>query len=267
MKDSDLIFGLMASFQKASYSFDDLYYLAAPFSMTKPSLRTNLSRMAAGNLILSCKEGRSAFYQFAEKGQRISKNVMHGFTALNWDHWDHTYWGVTFSVPEKHSASRHYIRKKLTLYRFACLNPGLWIRPAHPNENIPEIFGNILSDGFCRLIRFTNQTEFTPEQIAAMWNLEEVSRQMSAGLVMLAQAEQEVASLSVQQALVSKMTVGEAAVRIISSDPMLPPLFLPSNWEGETIRERFKRFAHLATALSKPYWVRIYEGRKQHENR
>ncbi len=259
MKDGELIFGLMASLDKESYSFADLRYLTAPFHMSAPSLRTNLSRMSAVNLIQSSRKGRAACYCFADKGLRIKANVMHGFTPLNWNGWDGAFWGVIFSVPNAQGEARHTIRKKLTKYRFACLSPGFWIRPLHPNEKIPDVFRNILATGFCRLIRFYHHEPFTAEQASVLWNLEEVNRGFLSGISMLDKAEPELDTLSPKQAFAAKMTVGDALVNIISNDPMLPPPYLPAGWQGETIRERFWRFDSLATGRSKPYWEKIFE--------
>jgi len=258
MKDSDLIFGLMASFDKKVYSFDDLRHLTAPFYVSVPSLRTCLSRMSAAKVIRVEKDGRKAYYSFADKGRRISVNVARGFQTPDWTGWDGEYWGVSFSVPEAHGEIRHYIRKKLTNYRFACLNPGFWIRPAHPEERMPEILGSILSSGYCRLIRFRNHRELTPGQAAALWNLRKINRDFRTGLTLLDSGMGKLDSIPPQQALVDKMTVGDTIVNILFSDPLLPPLFLPADWQGEAIRKTFLRFDALATEQSKPYWITIF---------
>ena len=258
MKENDLIFGLMASFDKEAYTFDDLRHLTAPFDLSAPSLRTNLSRMVSAKLIQSERVGRRAYYRFADKGRRISANVSHGFTALQWDGWDGAYWGVIFSVPEACGENRHTIRKKLSKYRFACLTPGFWIRPLYPDEDIPRLFQNILSTGFCQLIRFYNYEELPAEQASAMWNLQEVNRGFFSGLALLDQAEKSLDALSPEQALVQKMYVGDAVVNRIFDDPLLPPRFLPPDWQGQTIRRRFSHFDRLATKRSKPYWEIIF---------
>ena len=228
MKENDLIFGLMASFEKEAYTFDDLRYLTAPFDLSMPSLRTNLSRMVSAKLILSDRVGRRAFYRFSDKGRRISANVSHGFTALRWEGWDGAYWGVIFSVPEASGENRHTIRKKLSKYRFACLTPGFWIRPLYPDEDIPRLFQNILSTGFCRLIRFYNHEEFSTEQASAMWNLREVNRRFFSGLALMDQSEKELDTLSPEQALVEKMYVGDAVVnRIFGRPAATAPFFTP----------------------------------------
>ena len=259
MKDSDLIFGLMASLGKDAYSFDDLAWLTAPFSVSISSLRTNLSRMSAAGVIAVDRAGRNAFYRFADKGRRISRNVSKGFRTPDWSAWDGAYWGVIFSVPEAHGEARHSIRKKLTKYHFVCLNPGFWIRPVHPDERIPEILAGILSSGYCRLIRFHNHMEFSAEQAAALWNLREVDRGFTSGLSLLDEGFEKLPRLTPSQALVEKMTVGDAVVNFLFADPLVPPQFLPALWQGDSIRTQFKRFDELATLGSKPYWKHIFE--------
>ena len=225
MKDSELIFGLMASFSKQAYSFDDLIHLTSPFHVSIPSLRTNLSRMSAANTITAVKKGKKAYYSFTNTGRRISENVSLGFHTPDWNGWNGEYWGVVFSVPQEHSEYRHTIRKILSKYRFACLNAGFWIRPINPQERIPERLESILSSGYCRLIKFHNQTEFTVEQAAALWNTEEINRDFIAGLQLLQTKLKSLYTLSAKQALVEKMTTGDTIVNILFSDPLLPRSF------------------------------------------
>ncbi len=258
MKDSDLIFGLMASLNKEAYAFDDLVYLTSPFHVSVTSLRTSLSRMSAANVIEVGKEGRKAFYRFAGKGLRISRNISRGFRTPDWSHWDGAYWGVAFSVPEEQGKARHSIRKNLTMYRFACLNPGFWIRPAHPEERIPEILQSLLDSGYCRLIRFYHHSEFTAEHANTLWNLHEINRHFQTGLKLLATSGKRIGTLSPQQALVEKMNVGDTIVNTLFLDPLLPNQYLPPDWAGQQIREAFFRFDKLATERSAPYWRRIF---------
>jgi len=259
MNVSDLVFGLMASQSKQEYSFEDLRWLTAPFQVTEATLRTNLSRMTANGVIQTSHQGRMAFYSFGDKGQRIRSNVAHGFVALDWSGWDGTYWGVIFSVPDTHGEERHYIRKKLTKYRFALLNPGFWIRPCHPSESIPQTLHTLLSSGYCRLIRFSNHSEFTAEQMIRMWNLRAVNRQFIKVLALIEESEKKLPFLSADQALAERMNVGNTAIQTIFNDPMLPPQFLPQNWQGDHIRKQYRRFDSLAAACSKPYWEKIYQ--------
>ena len=258
MKVSDLVFGLMASQHKSRYSFNDLRYLCAPFAVSEAVLRTNLARMVSAQAIQTKRIGRHAWYAFADKGKRIRTNVAHGFQALHWDTWDHTYWGVVFSVPEAHGEKRHAIRKKLSKYRFACMNPGLWIRPVHPEETIAEALQSMLDSDFCRLIRFFNHNEFTPDQVNQMWTLDAVNQELTDGISLLEHSTEKLANLSPAMAFVEKMIVGNAIVNTIFRDPMLPPQFLPNGWKGDEIRAAFRRFDHLATQCSKPYWEHIY---------
>ncbi len=253
MKVTDLVFGLIASQQKECYTFDDLCYLAAPFAVSPATLRTNLARMVSAQTLSVHRIGRKALYSFGDRGLRIKANILHGFTALDWKDWDRTYWGVVFSVPEAHGENRHAIRRKLAKYRFACLNPGLWVRPLHPAESIPETFGSMLASGYCRLIRFTNHAEFSPEQMSFMWNLQDINRAFAQGISMMEQSTRKLYILTPSMALVEKMTVGDTLVKTISRDPMLPPEFLPPDWKGYEIRHKFTQFDQMATQYSKPY--------------
>ena len=57
MKDSDLIYGIMASLGEDEYSVNYLKYLLSPFNVTDSSLRTVLSRMQKSGVIESLVGG------------------------------------------------------------------------------------------------------------------------------------------------------------------------------------------------------------------
>ena len=116
----------------------------------------------------------------------------------------------------------------------------------------------MLQSDYCRLIRFYNHNEFSPDQVNRMWNLDTVNKELMDGIVLMEQSTQKLKTFSPPMVLVEKMTVGNTIVNTIFRDPMLPPQFLPKNWKGNEIREVFRQFDYLATQYSKPYCERIY---------
>ena len=155
MKDSELIFGLMASFGKKEYSILELKHLTSPFGVSESSLRTSLCRMAAKNTLEVRRNGKKAYYHFSKKGDRIKSNVGRSFDSCEWDEGDNSFWGVIFSVPDVQSDKRHYIRKKLQKYHFASLYSGFWIRPFNGREDIPKYLEGIIATEYCSLIKFS----------------------------------------------------------------------------------------------------------------
>ena len=95
MKESELLFGLLRSFKKPSYSFADIEYLAAPFSISETCLRNNLSRMVSKNILEVRRVGRKALYSFTKGSDRTGKNIAMAFRTQDWSNWEEDWWGIS----------------------------------------------------------------------------------------------------------------------------------------------------------------------------
>lgn len=259
MKESDLIFGLMAALNKEEFSVADFLHLLAPFQISESCLRTNLSRMGKERVIESRREGRKSFYRFADRGARTRSNVAFSFRTLDWSGWDRSWWGILFSVPDIKKAERHRIRKKLLAYRFVSWYPGFWIRPFHAAERIEQVMQSLFQSPHCQAIRFHPVREFTQAEVATLWRLEQVEAECRRGLTLLTQKRVELVSWSPEQALVEKMEVGGAVIPILFQDPLLPEEYLPADWNMEALRKSFFQWDRDVTDASKPYWEEIFE--------
>ncbi len=258
MKDSELVFGLMAAFEKSEYMTSDLRYLTEPFGVSESSLRTCLFRMLSKGVLVSERSGKQASYRFADRGKSISRNVALSFRPTDYSGWDGSFWGVVFSVPEVKGEYRHKIRKKLIKYRFACMQPGFWIRPVNENENIPEALRSITGLKYCRLIKFCDQEGMTKQEGQKYWKTQEVNEELKRGVGILEAQMKKLDGISSRQALVKKMRTGDEIVSILFKDPLLPKQFLPKDWAGDELRKKFAEFDRIATKMSKPYWERIF---------
>jgi len=259
MNDSDLIFGLMASFNKESYAIADLIHLTSPFGLTKTSLRTNLSRMKKKQILDSNKIGKKVFYRMSVKGNAISSNVAQSFKQLNWDNWDGKWWGIIFSVPEINKEARHKIRKKLTAYRFASLHPGFWIRPRNKNEKIEVKLKKVFEDNYCNVIIFDYFKEIEKKEIIKLWKLDKINDSFIEGLDLIHNKLKIIKNISLIEALKEKMVTGNTIIKILFADPLLPDIFLPDNWIGVELKKAFHDFDKIMTDISKPYWIKIFK--------
>lgn len=257
MQHSDLIFGLMAAIGKKEYSIHDFKYLLDPFATTESCLRTTLFRMKANKLLSSRREGKNVFYFFSQKAKSISDNLIHGFKMLDWSNWNKTFWGVHFSIPENQKPLRHRIRKKLSKYRFALLYDGFWIRPFHEQEKLEVKLKEIFTNNYCKAIQFSPYIDFSNSEIQTLWKLRVINQQFHRVLYLLREKLKIIKNLSPRQALVEKMDVGNKVVNIIFKDPLLPPLYLPEDWQGVELKRIFSRWEKNITGISRPYWERI----------
>lgn len=254
MKESDLIFGIMASFGQEEYSINDLKHLLSPFNITESCLRTNLSRLKKRNILKTRNEGKKVFYSFLNKGIIIKSSVAHSFKSLDWSNWDKSYRGILYSVPETNKAKRHSIRKKLVSYRFVSYFSGFWIRPYHEKETF---LNEIFESKHCEIIKFYHTTEITKEKANDLWKINDINNQFKTAIDLLEKKMKKIGSYSPKQALIEKMNIGNEIIHIIFQDPLLPKDFLSKDWMADILREKFIEWDKRVTNQSKPYWENI----------
>lgn len=257
MKESELIFGIMSTFNKTEFSTSDFKQLINPFGVTESCLRTNLSRMCQKELLKIRHEGKKAFYSFNNKGKSIKSNVALSFKSPDWNEWDKSWWGVLFSLPNVNTFERYYIRKKLLAYRFVSLYHGFWIQPLNPNEKINYHFNNALFNKYCTIIRFKYHNDISKAKIIKLWKLNEINNDMKSKIKTIKTNKDKIKRFSPKQAYIKKMLIGNEIVNTLFKDPLLPEIFLPDGWKGNVLRKIFFHLDNELTKISRPYWEKI----------
>lgn len=258
MKDSDLIFGLMASFGKKEYSVADLIHLTKPFKVTENSLRTNLSRLKNNAVIKAHRNARNVFYSFYKRGKKMELIADLSFNPLKWDTWNGEWLSVIFSVSEKNKDLRYQLRKRLKTYHFAPQYPGFWIRPYHQTEYDKYNFKKIFNFENVKLIKFSYLNQLDTYDIQKIWNIQQLNAEFIKGINIISKHLNTFKSISPERALVKKMELGEILVDLIFKDPLLPPALLPPGWKGNDLRIVFFNLDKTLTEISKPYWNKIF---------
>ena len=258
MKDSHLIFGLMASFGKKEYSITDLLHLSKPFNITENSLRTNLSRMKNNTVLTSRKEGKTVYYSFYKKGKKMSLIAELSFNPPNWDNWNNEWLGVLFTIDENNKEKRYQMRKRLIVYRFAPQYPGVWMRPLNRIENEKYNFEKILNNENSKLIRFNYSETITTKEVQNLWKIRSINKEYENGIRIIEKEQKKIDNLNPELALIQKMEIGNALIELIFKDPLLPPEFLPEDWKGNQLRKEYFALDKILTEISKPYWKKIF---------
>jgi len=258
MKQSELIFGIMANFNKNEYSISELNYLVSPFGITESCLRTNLSRMIKKGLFQSRHKGKKALYSFSTKGAAIRSNMAAGFRSLDWSDWDQSWWGVLFSIPDSRKKERYPIRRKLVSYRFAPLYPGFWIRPLNRAEKNEIHLKKISLKENCKTISFKYHTGISKEEISGLWKLTAVNESFEKGLAIINKQKRKMSTCSPKEAFIDHMEAGNELVAILSKDPLLPEIYLPEEWKGSELKEAFGWWNEAISDISRPYWQKIF---------
>jgi phenylacetic acid degradation operon negative regulatory protein len=259
MKGTDLLFGLLISFHKNEYSFSDIRWLTLPFSISETSLRTNLSRMESNGTIRIKKKGKRAFYSLTDKSVKLSSNISLSFSTPDWSGWNNDWWGISVSLPEEKNELRYYIHKKISSHRFALLHPGFWIRPYNKIEKTEERLKTIIDNHYVKTMRFQFYTSEDMSKVTEIWKINQINSEFKSCLTYISNSYKSFNLDDSKEALRGKMIVGDYTVKQLFKDPLLPDIFLPSDWKGNAVRKSFKEWDKLTTLKSKPYWEKIYE--------
>ena len=263
LKESDLIFGLMATFNKPEYSIEEFKYLLKPFRISESCLRTTLCRMAAKNIVQTCKQGRKALYSFTKSGELIKDNIALGFEKLDWSNWKGNWLGVLFSIPDLKKQERYNFRKNLLNYRFRPLYPGVWIRPFNSKEDVYSKILKKINKKLCEVVEINYLEDISREKVVRLWELKEINKKIKQGIKILEKSQRQIKTLSSAEALVEKMVVGNKIVKILFLDPLLPTIFLPKDWQGGKLKAMFGRWVKTINYTAKPYWIKIFRKEEQ----
>ncbi len=252
MTDSDLIYGLFATFDYPCFSISQLKCLTAPFEVSETSLRSILSRMKKQNVLEISRKGRTAFYTPTAGCRRFGANTARAFHEPEHVEWDGKIVSAAFSLSD--SSSRYQLQKKLKEYRFAPLFPGFWVRPFSDEYDYNFVFNDFIKSGNCCLTIGLMTPEMTPGTAAELWNLKELWAIMEKQVASLEITYSSLESLSAEEVFRKKMEEGDAAVRILAEDPLLPPVLQGNTRPGAELRQVFMKFDKKATELSRPFW-------------
>jgi len=251
MKAADILYAFFVTLRVDELSMLQLMALASPFGITETNVRSALSRMHSRNLIEVRKEGRAAFYRVGARGQRLGSNVGRHFHDPDWSSWDGSYWAAAFSLSD--SRARYRLQKKLLAYRFRALYPGLWIRPFHPAENVPGVFSDALQAGGFDLFNGSFVGEISRERIAELYDLPATAAALQQALRAARRSSKAVSALSPEAAFTEWLTTGDALVKALFHDPLLPPALLPDTWPASELRQIFGRWNTLYSERSAPF--------------
>ncbi len=260
MKGSELIFAIMAASNKSEYSVSELIQLCSLFDINESQLRTNLSRMSAKGLLKFSRKGKSAFYRLADRGASLKQNVALSFEQLDWSDWDKKWWGVSFSVPDKEKSERHYIRKKLTVYRFVSYHPGFWVRPLNRTEKLEQHLEKVFSNKYCCAIQFDFFNKISPKEVSALWNLYGINKDFEYGLEIVKESRRKTQGLAPKEAYKEKIITGNTIVNILFKDPLLPDIYLPENWAAIKLKREFALWNKEITESSKIFIENLNKG-------
>lgn len=206
-----------------------LMRLAEVFSIAPGTMRTALSRMAAGDDLVA-SGGR---YTLAGRhaGRKAAQD--RGRTAPSAG-WDGSWWIVAVTVPARGLAERRAFRSDMTNARMGELRPDTWMRPA--NLDAPG-----LGTGDAVVVRGPLTGGDSAALVARLWDLEALAGR---GRMLASRVDAADRRLGEDgpAGLPDAMLVAAEALRYLREEPYLPPALAPPQWPVDDLRRRYRDF-------------------------
>jgi len=86
------------------------------------------------------------------------------------------------------------------------------------------------------------------------WKITEVNQTVQGGCNLLNEKSQALQNLTLEQALVEKMRVGDVIFKILFQDSLLP-----TDWKANELKATFGKWIKTIKEISRPYWEKIYQ--------
>ncbi len=221
-----------------------LIRLLGALGVDAPSVRSAVSRLKRRGLLVAERAGsRSAGYALSEDARQLLRDGDRRIYDRPRPDGDGSWLLAVFSVPESERRRRHVLRSRLSRLGFGNAAPGVWIAPAHLEEETRHTLRRLELDAYVDLFRGTH-TGFTPtrEAVARWWDLAALAELHHGFLEVhepVLRSWSRRRDAPPQDAYRDYLPALDAWRRLPYADPGLPPSLLPADWPGERAAEVF----------------------------
>lgn len=260
------LYGLYGREVGGSFPVSVLIAMLGDLGHDAPGVRSSVSRLKAKGVLHSVRTDGAAGYEISPEALEIfvagDERIFSPPRSQAGDPWVL----AIFSVPESMRNRRHQLRKELGGLGFGMVSAGVWIAPAHVQE---EARRRMESRGLAEFVEFFigeyGAVNDMRSKVAQWWDLEVVDTRLSEFLDLYGsalaewtavvgsnpQAAREVATPELRRDAfryyVPMLTLWR---RFPYRDPGLPLAYLPEGWKGVEARNVFQEVHHLIGPLA-----------------
>lgn len=142
---------------------------------------------------------------------------------------------VSATIPETRRDLRHQLRRRLQFLGAGSVAPGLWILPAHLEDETTELLHEIGADAFATLFR-AHEARPSPSVAASWWDLDALRAEHERFLA-------SVRTLDTDAPFAAYVRLLDSWRVLPYTDPGLPAQLLPADWPGSSSVDAFTRLS------------------------
>lgn len=233
-----LILSLLSAPQLQRISIVQLISAASLFAIDAATIRVAVGRLAKQKLLITPCRG---IYAMGPAGQVLAESAREWANVESrLGHWDGD-WLLLHSAhlgrSNKTQLRQH--ARALRLNGFCEYEQGVWCRPANFIESCAETRQRLMKLGLDQRVIFTRVCEWpgvTNDALFSLWPSRHYETAYSAQLALMERSREALKTMDAHAAARETLMVGEAAIRLINSDPLLPDTIIDGDLRRALIR-------------------------------
>ena len=260
LSSRELILTLMDSTSARALSASYLIAAARLFDMDSGSVRVALARLVREGSLTGAGRGRYALGSRAGTLHSLVKNWSRAEASLvDWQgEW------LTVLVGHLARSNKAAVRgneRALSLFGFAEMASGLWVRPANLARTLDQVRADLLELGLvpgslCAQIRqFAPPERLDPREL---WQTDALAQRYQENVQALEESTARIANLDDAAAARETLLIGREVTRAILLDPLLPDALVDANARRQMI-DAMRDYDR----IGKAYWREFFQ---QHES-
>jgi len=219
-----------------------LIKLLEPLGLNQRLTRTSVFRLAKENWLSAEQIGRRSYYSLTGSGRRRFEQAFKRVFAVQYPEWDGKW--VQILLSQVTAEKRKEAREQLQWQGFGSLAPTVLL---HPQADMVEVKTTLQELGvledtiiFSTLAEELATSGAMRSLVKECWNLEQLSEHYELFLNQFRPVWQEFSQqdrLDPQQCFMARTLLAHEYRKVLLSDPLLPEVLLPGDWEGRAARQ------------------------------
>ncbi len=219
-----LIMSLFNTPEVSTLTIGQLINAGSLFGFEPSSVRMAVTRLIKDNLINSVERGvygsgKKAGALYAEiQNWRVADKKMKTWQG-DW------HLALTGHLGRTNKSQLRSMTRAFQLYGFAEIELGVWIRPANLTQDVNQLYQNLLELGMREQTYLVTVNEIASghhQTWLTQWPVEKLQARYRETIGLLNDSLQSLAKMSTEDAAKESLLLGEAAIRLINLDPLLP---------------------------------------------
>lgn len=232
-----LVLSLLSAPELEEAEISKLVLWAGLFGVDAATLRVTVGRLTRQGLLTSPRRG---VYRIGPQGEQLTS------TAQAWASAEHSivpWHGEWLMAHTAHLGRSNKTRlrgreRAFRLNGFAQCVSGLWCRPANLDQDIEDTRGQLIDlglDDTAPLLRANAISGVSQQQLFALWPRKQLEKAYKQHLKTMHNSRKKLPRMALADAARETILVGEAVIRQINADPLLPEQMIDTHSRSEMI--------------------------------